>query len=105
MMPRLHSYLLLLVFNSDKEILVIGQVPYFSLTTPIWNNSPQVNWPLAIIVNYLDVVENVVAIVKGEDVVDKHAKAPIMIYIAKWTFANIFVINVLQIINGSTRAT
>ena len=84
---------------------MIGQVPYLSLTTPFWNNSPQVNWPLAIVVNYLDVVEYVVAIVKGEDVVDKHAEPPIMIYIAKWTFANIFVINVLQIINGSTRAT
>ena len=104
MIPRLHSNLLLLVFNSDKEILVIGQIPYLSLTTSFWNNIHQINRPLTVVVYYLEVVEDVVAFVEGEDVVDKHAEATIIICIAKCTAADIFVIDFLQIINGRTRA-
>jgi hypothetical protein len=60
--PRLHGDLLLLIFDSDEEILVIWQIPYLSLTASLRDHFHQINWPLAIVVNHLQVVVDIVAL-------------------------------------------
>jgi len=79
MIPRRHRDLLLLILNSDKEILVVSQVPDLPLTAPLRNDLHQINRPLAVVVNHLKVVVDVVAFVERENVVNEYAEAPIII--------------------------